>query len=228
MKINRAYRKILQVKFIVTEFLWDLIEKIPIIGGDIIQDFYPFDGGPRFKLLNVIKYPKIYLIHSSVCNKLEDKYKSNIIPIIESIQKIIIGKKYFNILMWLIHCNSSKLLSHTGWDCDVRSHGDPIKYFNIRIFPFGYIRIVEKVYLDINTNQSINMFKRNLMSFISDKAPNGVKEVQKIVFSGWVHSVSDLLRMSHAYNMAYEGERNIWEVTKEGRKFIKEYKELNN
>lgn len=231
MKLNKAYKKFLQWKLILTELPWIMIEKIPIIGQGFVQDFYPFNdeqGGATFKWYDVIIHPIQFYYRSQLIWGIKDFWKDNIVRWIEKLQTFIIGEKSYKLLMWLLHCNDSKLLESNGWSCTVRNRDVNTKYFDIQMFPFGYVIITERVYINSKTGKAENLYMRMITHMISEEEKDDSEEMnenKRIVYGGWVNNIGDILRMSRAYNKAYENTRNIWETTKEGREFSRKLKE---
>lgn len=231
MKLNKAYKKVLQWKLILTELPWTIIEKIPIIGQGFIRDFYPFNdeqGGANFKWYDVIIHPIRFYYRSQLIGEIKDFWEHNVTPLIEKLQTFIIGKKSYELLMWLLHCNDSKLLDSNGWSCTVRNRTVNTKYFDIQMFPFGYVIITERVYINSKTGESENLYMRMIHHLITEEQTENFDEInedKRIIYSGWTNNIGDILRLSRAYNKAYDNTRNIWETTKEGREFCKELKE---
>lgn len=231
MKLNKVYKKVLQWKLILTELPWTIIEKIPIIGQGFIQDFYPFNdeqGGATFKWYDVIIHPIRFYYRSQLIWGIQDFWKYDIVPWIEKLQTFIIGEKSYKLLMWLLHCNDSKLLESNGWSCTVRNRTANTKYFDIQMFPFGYVIITERVYINSKTGKAENLYMRMISSLVTGYQTEGsgeINENKRIVYGGWVSNIGDILKMSRAYNKAYDNTRNIWKTTKEGRELYQELKE---
>ena len=229
MKVNKLVKKF-RVPLIywinITEKFWDLMEKSNF-GRNIITDFYPFKNGPRYTLWEAFKHPISFYEYSCTFDSLRDFFYFKVRPLRDSIEALLVGKKMRRLLAWVINENDSKLITSTGWSAYFRNREKETKYYDVQVLPFGFIKVVEKYYLDkIGKYRNLyNAMVFNLMKEDEDMEDLNFKEVKSTIYCGFIWNFGDLLKFTRAFYLAYAGKRNIWKTTNEGRNFMRELKQ---
>lgn len=226
MKVNKFVKRHadLIIRWLnFTEEVWDAVYNIPVIGRHICWDFYPYkEKGPAFKWYEIFTWR--YLRYSSLMDSMIDSVKKHIENTIEWVEELLIGKKNKKVLDFLMCSNDSKLIESGRWSHLVRNRERVTKYYRLHAYPFGYFTIDEDVY-----GEGINLFMHCTLFMLGDEEEEEVSVTRKTrnVYSGWVHNISDVLKMARAYSMAYNNRRNFYHTSVEFRDEMKKWSEEN-